>query len=319
MTELTKKQHCGFVAVVGVPNAGKSTLVNAMVGSKVSIVSHKVQTTRRRILGIALKNDSQIVLIDTPGIFVPEKRLEHAMVGAAWESTKEADFIVVMVDVSAHSQTATKNILRKMATTHVPIILALNKIDSLDRAKLLPLTQQFVDEFPFIKHYFMISAKTGSGIQDLTVFLSENMPQGPWMFPEDQLTDLPSRLWAAELTREKVYKFLHQELPYAIHVETEKWETFKNGDIKILQTIHVERDNQKSIVLGKGGQMLKRLGETARAEIQETLETPIHLILNVRVTPGWSEGAEYYEMQGLESSSLKKPKSTSLNNRSNET
>jgi GTP-binding protein Era len=299
MTE-SQLQKCGFVAVLGIPNVGKSTLVNALVGSKVSIVSHKVQTTRRRVLGIAMHEQSQIVLMDTPGIFTPQKRLDRAMVGIAWDSMREADFIIVMVDASAPSQTATKAILKKLGHTETPILVVMNKIDRISREKLLPLTQEYATEFPAISRFFMVSAQTKSGLQDLLNFLATNMPVGPWMFPADQLTDLPMRLWAAELTREKIYLFLHEELPYAINVETEKWENFDNGDVKIMQTIHVERSNQKSIVLGKGGQMLKRLGETTRKELQEALERKVHLILNVRVTSDWSEDPAYYESQGLE-------------------
>jgi GTP-binding protein Era len=313
----TISRRCGLIAILGAPNVGKSTLVNALVGSKVSIVSHKVQTTRRRILGIALHHHSQLVLIDTPGIFNPRKPFEHAMVEAAWDSIQDVDCVIVMADASSPSQTMTQHILQQLQLQRsyrlpqlqdrvIPFILVLNKIDCINREQLLPLTQTYVTAFPDISQVFMISAKTKSGVADLLNYLSVQVPEGPWLFPEDHLTDLPLRLWAAELTREKVYRFLHQELPYAIHVETEKWEHFANGDIKIMQTIHVERENQKAIVLGKGGQMLKRLGEITRHELQKALETRVHLLLNVRVTPDWKKDPYYYVTQGLEPPVFKK-------------
>lgn len=296
--ETTKR--CGFIAILGVPNAGKSTLVNALVGSKVSIVSHKVQTTRRRVLGIAMHEQAQIILIDTPGIFIPQRNLEKAMVRAAWQSIDDVDMIIVVIDASAPSQQTSKAILAKLQHSTTPISVAFNKVDLLPRKQLLPLAQSYAQAFPFIKNFFMISATRRNSLDDMLNTVVSVLPKAEWIYPEDQLTDLPMRLWAAELTREKVYRYLHEELPYAIHVETEVWEQFDNGSIKIMQTIHVKRDNQKAIVLGKGGQMLRKLGEVTRMELKDALECNVHLMLNVRVTPNWADDAFYYQSQGLE-------------------
>ncbi|MFV0430844.1 MAG: GTPase Era [Alphaproteobacteria bacterium] len=291
---------CGFVTVFGLTNAGKSTLVNQIVGAKVSITSHKVQTTRNRVLGIAVKDDVQIILQDTPGIFQPKRRLDKAMVHAAWQETSVGDITIVIVD----SQTGLNKKLRKMLErlkeeVKTPLILALNKIDTIERDKLLSLSQEINQILPF-EQSFMISALKGSGINDLTQYLCEKLPEGPWHFPEDQLSDLPMRLLAAEITREKVYNYLHQELPYSIAVENDVFKHQDDGSIRIEQVIFVERKSQRAIVLGHKGQMIKNIGKAARLELTEILETKVHLFLQVRIRPQWSEERSYFEQWGLD-------------------
>lgn len=290
---------CGFVTIVGVPNAGKSTLVNQLVGSKVSIVSSKVQTTRRRILGVAMHEESQIILVDTPGIFDPKKRLERAMVAAAWSAIEGSDLLLVIADATAYSQEETLALIDKLKDSNIPIWLVINKIDKCPRAELLPLISALTHEKAIQKTY-LVSALTGDGLKTLLKDFSDVMPEAPWHFPEDQLSDLPQRLLAAEITREKVFHFLHQELPYAITVEGEKWENFDNGDVKISQVIYVMRESQRSILLGKGGQQIKKIGAAARRDLEEILGTRVHLFLHVQVAKDWTEKRHHYEEMGLE-------------------
>lgn len=294
-------QKCGFIALMGLTNAGKSTLLNQLVGAKVSIVSRKVQTTRRRILGIQVNNDSQLIFIDTPGIFTPRKTLDKTMVRGAWAAIGEADSIVVLVDVHRPDLAAQTALLDRALKSEKPVYLVLNKIDQLAKEKLLGLAST-LNQGRAIAKTFMISALKGQGVNDLLKELAEAVPEGPWHYPEDQLTDLPLRLIASEMTREKVFDHLHQELPYAIAVETEVWEPFDKGGIKIGQVIHVQKPNQKAIVLGKKGETIKRISIQARREIEAFLEQPVHLFLHVRVTENWAQDIGNYEALGLEPS-----------------
>ncbi len=295
----------GFVAVLGAPNAGKSTFVNQAVGSKVSIVSPKVQTTRTRVLGIAIESDAQIIFMDTPGIFAPRRRLDRAMVASAWGSAQDADLIMLMVDAARGLDSDTKRILdglekRKADKPKAPApILVLNKVDIAEKAKLLALTQDLTARELF-DDVFMISALTGDGVGDVVAFLADRMLPGPWLFPEDQLSDMPSRLLAAEITREKLYLQLHQELPYAATVETETWEQGDDGSIKIEQVIFVRRDSQKAIVLGKKGSRIKEIGAASRKELETLFETRVHLFLFVKVRDGWGDDPERYRDWGLD-------------------
>lgn len=276
---------CGFVAILGAPNAGKSTLVNQLVGQKVSIVSPKVQTTRSRIMGIAIKNDAQIILIDTPGIFDAKKRLDKAMVQEAYDASSEADANVLVVDVTCPNLPLAQKLCEKHKKG---IIITLNKIDLIAKDKLLKIVTSF-NEFPNVTKIFMISALHADGVDDLAKYLCSVLPNGPWLFPEDQITNIPARSWAAEVTREQIFLQLHQELPYNIFVESESWEEFDNGSVKINQAIVVSRDNHKGIVLGKRGQTLKNIGQAARAELEEQLERRVHLKLFVKVEEDWQE------------------------------
>ena len=301
MTEEIKKTICGSVAVIGAPNAGKSTLVNRMVGSKVSIVSPKVQTTRNRILGIALHENAQVILIDTPGLFAPESRLDRAMVSAAWTGASEGDIIAYLFDSNKKSINANdRRTLEKLSeqAQHVPVVLVLNKVDLIDKTKLLRLTSEMNALCPF-RDTFMISAEKGDGVTDLLKYFAKNLPESEWVFDEDQTTDMPMRLLAAEITREQVFNQLYQEIPYAITVETETWEEFDNGDVKLQQIIHVEKDQQKAIVLGKGGERLREIGERARAELAIIFDRKVHLKLFVRVTDKWKDDPLYYAQWGL--------------------
>jgi len=296
---MDKGMQCGFVTIVGVPNAGKSTLVNQLVGSKVSIVSPKVQTTRRRILGVVMHDESQIILVDTPGIFEPKKRLERAMVAAAWSAIEGTGLILVIADATAPSQEPTLALIDKLKASNIPIWLAINKIDKCPRAQLLPMIAELTQEKPIQKTY-LISALTRDGIESLLNDLAGKMPSAPWHFPEDQLSDVPQRFLAAEITREKIFQFLHQELPYAVTVEGEKWENFANGDIKISQVVFVMRESQRRILLGKEGQQIRRIGEAARRDLQDILGARVHLFLHVRVAKDWAERRQHYEEMGLE-------------------
>lgn len=290
---------CGFIAVVGAPNVGKSTLINALVGAKVTIVSPKVQTTRNRILGVALEGDTQLILVDTPGIFdTPKRRLEKAMVRSAWDSLRDADGIMVMVDVSQKHFEDTEMILSRLENYKKKAVLVLNKIDLIPRENLLALAEKF--SRPELDRVFMISALKGDGIQDIKTYWTGELPEGPWLFPEDQLTDLPLRFLAAEITREEIFNRLHQELPYSIWVETESWEEFQDGSVKITQVIYVQRESQKPIVLGKGGQQIKAIGAAARRQLIDILERPVHLFLQVKVKAGWIEDPRLYKSIGLE-------------------
>ncbi|GLR82556.1 hypothetical protein GCM10007856_52550 [Azospirillum oryzae] len=298
----TMPEHpsCGFIALVGAPNAGKSTLLNAMIGSKVSIVSPKVQTTRTRVLGITIQGDAQMIFVDTPGIFKPKRRLDRAMVAAAWQGAEDADVIGVLYDVSRRSiDEDTRSIVARLKEQGREAILILNKIDLVKRDVLLGIADAFQQEGIF-SDIFMVSAFTEDGVADLKQFLANRLPEGPWHFPEDQISDMPMRLLAAEITREKLFLQLHQELPYSATVETEVWEEFDDGSVKISQVIFVQRESQKAIVLGKGGQRIKALGSAARSELTSMLERRVHLILFVKVREGWVDDPERYSAWGLD-------------------
>jgi GTP-binding protein Era len=291
---------CGFVALVGAPNAGKSTLMNALVGAKISIVSPKVQTTRSRVLGIVTEGLAQIVFIDTPGIFAPRKRLDRAMVSAAWEGALDADLVVVLFDATREKiDRDTTGVLERLAATGRGAMLALTKIDLIRRDRLLGLAQALNERFAF-EATFMLSAVKGSGLDDLRRALADRIPEGPWHFEEDQLSDMPMRLIAAEITREQVFNQLHDELPYATTVETETWEEFRDGSVRIAQAITIERDSQKAIVLGKGGARIKSIGQKAREEMERMMERRVHLHLFVKVREGWQDDPDHYRPWGLE-------------------
>jgi GTP-binding protein Era len=294
--------RCGYVAVIGAPNAGKSTLVNQMVGTKVSIVSAKVQTTRNRILGILIRGETQIILIDTPGLFLPKTRLDRAMVSAAWSGADEADIILYLYDARKKSpDEADLKALGKLAHMEGKsrVMLALNKSDAVPPQRLLELAASLNALCPFAETY-MISALNGDGVEDLLIKLAHNLPESPWLFEEDQITDMPWRMLAAEITREQIFNQLHQELPYGMTVETESWEEFENGSVKINQVIHIEREAHKGIVLGKGGSKLKQLGTAAREELEKSLSRKVHLKLFVRVSGRWREDPEYFAQWGLD-------------------
>ena len=290
--------RCGFVAVIGAPNAGKSTLVNALVGSKVSIVTHKAQTTRSRMRGIALEGKSQIILVDTPGIFTPKRRLDRAMVEAARTEAKDADVVALVVDAVRGFDDFVEPVIQDAVQLTMPLTLVLNKVDKLQKEKLLTLVQSSSERL-VIDRIFMISALTGDGVADFKSYLAGKMPESVWLFPEDQIADAPLRQWAAEITREKLFLRLHDELPYASTVETTSWMERKDGSIRIEQTIFVERDTQKKIVLGAKGQAIKKISMDARHEIAESLETPVHLFLFVKVRENWSDDPERYQEMGL--------------------
>ncbi|WP_144223947.1 GTPase Era [Mesorhizobium amorphae] len=291
--------HSGFVALIGAPNAGKSTLINQLVGTKVSIVTHKVQTTRALVRGIATHGTAQIVLVDTPGIFKPKRRLDTAMVTTAWGGAKDADLVLVLIDAERGIRGDADAILDKLADVRQPKILVLNKVDRVKPEMLLTLTKTANERVAF-ERTFMVSALTGSGCKDLLDYLGEALPVGPWFYPEDQVSDLPMRQLAAEITREKLYLRLHQELPYSSHVETEKWEEKKDGSVRIEQVIYVERDSQKKIVLGHKGETIRAIGEAARKEIGEILEQKAHLFLFVKVRENWGDDPERYRQMGLD-------------------
>lgn len=299
-------QRCGFAAIIGAPNAGKSTLVNALVGSKVAIVTPKVQTTRMVVRGVAIEDETQIVFVDTPGIFKPRRRLDRAMVNAAWAGAGDADTLVLLVDASeiaanpkGHAANDTRAIIDGIKASKRRAALVLNKIDAMKRTDLLPLAQRLNAEGVF-EETFMVSALKGDGIADVKTWVGRRMPEGPWLYPADQAADIPSRLLAAETTREKIYLRLHDELPYACAVETVKWEERKDGSVKIDQVIYVEREGQKAIVLGKGGATVKLIGEMARKELEELFERRVHLFLFVKVRADWAEHREHYREMGLE-------------------
>ena len=289
----------GFVALIGAPNAGKSTLVNQLVGAKVSIVTHKVQTTRAIVRGIATHNNAQIVFVDTPGIFRPRRRLDKAMVTTAWGGAKDADFVLVLIDAERGIKGDAEVLLENVVGVRQPRILILNKVDRVRPEHLLALSAEANKRVEFTRT-FMISALTGSGCRDLLDYLAGALPEGPWYYPEDQISDLPMRQLAAEITREKLYLRLHQELPYSSHIETEKWEEKKDGSVRIQQVIYVERDSQKKIVLGHKGETIRAIGQAARKEIGEILEHPVHLFLFVKVRENWGDDPERYREMGLE-------------------
>ena len=294
-------KRCGFVALIGEPNAGKSTLTNRMVGAKVSIVTHKVQTTRARIRGVAIEGDAQLVFVDTPGLFRPRRRLDRAMVAAAWGGAAVADITVLLIEAHRGITEGVEKILDGLAEleTNRPVALAINKIDKVEAPQLLALTQEMNARFPFAET-FMISAEKGHGVQDLRNWLAARLPQGPWLYPEDQIADLPMRMIAAEITREKLTLRLHQELPYQLTVETESWEERKDGSARIEQLIYVMRDGHKGIVLGKKGETIKAISTLARQELEEFLGRKIHLFLQVKVRPNWLEESERYSEMGLD-------------------
>ena len=296
MNDITTR--CGFAAIIGAPNAGKSTLVNKLVGSKVSIVSHKVQTTRARIRAIYMSAESQVVLVDTPGIFKPRRKLDEAMVESAWAGAGEADAVVLIVDARRGLEDEVSKIIEGFKASKTKAMLVLNKIDLIDIEKLMPLAEQCSAAFPFTDT-FMVSAISGSGVAKLGEKLAGMMPLGPWLYPEDQTADVHLRFIASEITREKIYERLHDELPYSSTVETEAWEEKKDGSVKITQVIFVERDSQKAIVLGKGGAQIKVLGQLARKEMEESFERRVHLFLFVKVRENWAVDPERLRMMGL--------------------
>ena len=316
MTETTSQNQttrAGFAAIIGAPNAGKSTLVNRMVGAKVSIVTQKVQTTRFPVRGVAMTGNTQIVLVDTPGIFTPRRRLDRAMVRSAWSGAEDSEVVVHLVDVQAElavrERSATpgehrsvqdvQTIIEGLKAAGRQVILALNKIDGVKRETLLAVTQDLYDTGVY-SEVFMISAATGAGVDDLMTKLASLMPEGPWLYPEDQTADLPARLLAAEITREKIYLRVHEELPYAASVETTAFEERPDGSARIEQTIYVERDGQRAIVLGKGGEVIKWIGKASREELQDILDRKIHLFLHVKVKENWAEERGLFNDMGLD-------------------
>jgi GTP-binding protein Era len=293
--------RCGFVALIGEPNAGKSTLLNRMVGAKVSIVTHKVQTTRARIRGVAIEGEAQLVFVDTPGLFRPRRRLDRAMVAAAWGGAADADVVVLLIEAHRGRTEGVQAILDTLGAQagDRPVALAINKIDRVEPPALLALAEEMNAAFPFART-FMISAEKGRGVGDLRAWLADAVPEGPWLYPEDQIADLPMRVIAAEITREKLTLRLHQELPYQLTVETEGWQERADGSVRIDHVIYVARAGHKGIVLGKGGETLKAVGQAARAELEAFLGRTVHLFTQVKVRPGWLEEAERYAEMGLD-------------------
>lgn len=294
-------RRCGFVALIGEPNAGKSTLMNAVVGAKVSIVTHKVQTTRTRIRGIAIDGDAQIVFVDTPGLFRPRRRLDRAMVASAWAGAEDADIVVLLVEAHRGITEGVETILAAL-DEHVrnrPVVLAVNKIDRVKRPALLPLLKELGARRDWAGT-FLISAETGDGVADLRCWLARSLPEGPWHYPEDQIADMALRQIAAEITREKLTLRLHQELPYQLTVETESWEERKDGSVRIEQIVYVGRDGHRGIVLGRGGETVKAVGQEARRDIAELLGRPVHLFLTVKARPNWQDEPERYREMGLD-------------------
>ncbi|WP_315762270.1 GTPase Era [Sphingomonas sp. Y38-1Y] len=299
MTEIQESTRCGLVAVVGAPNAGKSTLVNALVGQKVAIVSPKAQTTRVRLMGIAIDGPTQLLLVDTPGLFDPKRRLDRAMVSAAWEGAEGADAIALVVDAKGGLPEKVLTIVDRLASRSEPKLLILNKVDLADKPRLLLHAQRLNERLAFDEIFF-VSATTGDGIPELKAALSARMPEGPWHFPEDQVSDATDRMLAAEVTREQLYLQLHAELPYESAVETERYSERDDGSVEIHQQILVERDTQRAIVLGKGGARIKDIGAKARAELSRIMGVPVHLYLHVKVKPGWDEDRGLYRDIGLD-------------------
>ena len=291
--------RAGFCAIIGAPNAGKSTLVNQLTGSKVSIVSHKVQTTRARIRAIAMEGNAQIVLVDTPGIFQPKRPLDRAMVSNAWGGAGDADAVVLLVDGRPGLTEEAKEIIAHLSHTKTKAVLVINKIDLMSRERLMEVAAEFNAAYPF-EQTFMVSALNGSGTQDLLKYLASKMPESPWLYPADQVADVQLRFMAAEMTREVIYERLHEELPYSSTVETETWEEMKDGSVKIGQIIFVQRDSQKAIVLGKGGQTIKLLGQMARKEMEAQFGRKVHLFLFVKVRENWAEDKERLRNMGLD-------------------
>ncbi|MGL5115626.1 MAG: GTPase Era [Beijerinckiaceae bacterium] len=295
----TPNTRAGFVALIGAPNAGKSTLINQLVGAKVSIVSRKVQTTRTQVRGIAITGETQIVFVDTPGIFVPKRRLDRAMVDKAWGGATDADHVALLVDVRKWDHPETAAILERMKESRQPKALILNKVDTIDKAQLIGITAAMNEAVAF-DATFMIAALSGYGVKDMLEWLAKRMPPGPWLYPEDQISDAPLRFLASEITREKMFERLHDELPYRSTVETEAWETLKDGSVKITQAIFVEREGQRKIVLGEKGSTIKSIGTAARKDIAEAADTKVHLFLFVKVRENWENDPERYREMGLE-------------------
>jgi GTP-binding protein Era len=291
--------RCGFVALIGAPNVGKSTLINALVGSKVSIVTPKVQTTRTLIRGISIEGQAQLIFVDTPGIFSPKRRLDRAMVGSAWGSTQDADLVALLIDARKGLKEDDDAIVRMLGEVRPAKVLVLNKVDLAAKPALLDLTQKLNERAAFAAT-FMISALSGDGVADLKSWFAAHVPPGPWLYPEDQISDAPMRQLAAEITREKLYLRLHQELPYQSTIETEVWKELRDGAVRIEQTIYVDRESQRKIVLGKGGQAIKAIGAAARIDIAKIIEQPVHLFLHVKVREGWADDPERYREMGLE-------------------
>ena len=295
-----EETHCGFVALIGAPNAGKSTLLNAFVGAKVAIVTHKVQTTRTRISGMTIRNASQIIFVDTPGIFAkPKRRLERAMVETAWKVVHDSDLVVLVVDAKVGITDAVSHILEQLGKRGITTVLALNKVDKTKKPDLLTLSEKLNQDFPF-EETFMISALNEGGVDDLFDHLARAVPEGSWLYPEDQMTDVSQRYLASEMTREQIFLNLHQELPYSIAVETTDWKKQADGSLRIEQNILCERENHKAMVIGKGGSMLKKVGAASRAELEKFLGRKVHLFLFVKVSPDWSERPHHYREIGLE-------------------
>lgn len=292
-------RRCGYVAMIGAPNAGKSTLVNALVGAKVSIVSHKVQTTRAIMRGIVMDGAAQIILVDTPGIFAPKRRLDQAMVRTAWNGAREAEIIALLIDAERGIDDANADLLERLAKLPGDKILVLNKIDRVAHEKLLGLASDANNKLAFAAT-FMVSALKTKGLGVLTSYLATHMPEGPWLFPEDQISDLPMRMLAAEITREKLFERLHEELPYASTVETDSWVARKDGSVRIEQSIFVERESQRKIVLGKGGSTVKAISMSSRQELMGILDQTVHLFVHVKVREGWADDPERYREMGLE-------------------
>ena len=296
---MTAETRCGFVALIGAPNAGKSTLLNALVGAKVSIVSRKVQTTRTQVRGIVLSGATQLIFVDTPGIFAPKRRLDRAMVTSAWGGAGDADCVGLLVDVHKAEEDATLTLLEQVKGIRAPTFLILNKIDLIPREKLLAIAGKLNEGRNFVTT-FMISALNGDGVKQILTWLEDKVPPGPWLYPEDQMSDAPLRFLAAEITREKMFERLHDELPYRSTVETESWKTLRGGAVRIEQTIYVEREGHRKIVLGEKGRTIKAIGEAARKDIAEAAEAKVHLFLFVKVRENWADDPERYREMGLE-------------------
>lgn len=295
----TLSPRAGLIALVGAPNVGKSTLINRLVGAKVAIVTPKAQTTRTRVLGIRVHEATQVIFVDTPGIFQPKRRLDRAMVQTAWREAGDADIVCFLVDAAKGMDKATQAVAERLHTAGREVVVVLNKIDRVKRPQLLELAQQLTEAVN-CSDVFMIAAINGDGVEDLLTKLAGRLPEGPWLFPEDQLSDVPDRLMAAELTREKLMLALHSELPYDLTVETEDWQEFQNGSIRISQVVHIARDSQKPIVLGKGGARIKAIRTAAQADLAAMYETPIHLFIQVKVRPGWDEDQRHFRDLGLD-------------------
>ena len=294
-----KPLRCGFVALIGAPNAGKSTITNNFVGSKVSIVSPKIQTTRTIVKGIGIFENTQIIFLDTPGIFKPKRRLDRAMVASAWDGTKDADIVVMVVDAKKGFDDEAKAIIKSLQNKKVKVILAINKIDLVKKEALLALSVELNSAYPFAETFF-ISAETGKNLDEFYKYLADNLPESPWYYPEEQMSDMPLKLLAAEIVREKLFLYLQHEVPYALTVEPELWERRDDGSVRAEMTIYVERDSQKVIVLGKGGAMIKKIGQAARKEIENLFDARVHLFLFVKVRENWQEDAGRYAVWGLD-------------------